>query len=134
VHGGLAMRQWLRVAGLMGGIVAAPACGRGKPATEPGPVPSEVGIEVENQSPASWTVYLVTGSVRQRLGQVNAQGLLAITQPWADWTRGGSVVYLRAEAIGSDERIVSENLHVQPGQVVRWILTPNLRMSRIVLY
>jgi hypothetical protein len=134
VHGGLAMRQWLRVAGLIGAIVAAPACNHGRPATEPGPVPSEVGVEVENQSPASWTVYLMTGSVRQRLGQVNAQGLLAITQPWADWTRGGSVVYLRAEAIGSDERIVSENLHVQPGQVVRWILTPNLRMSRIVLY
>jgi hypothetical protein len=128
------MRQWLRVAGLIGGIVAAPGCSPRKPAIEPGPVPSEVGIEVENQSPASWTVYLMTGSVRQRLGQVNAQGLLAITQPWADWTRGGSVVYLRAEAIGSDERIVSENLHVQPGQVVRWILTPNLRMSRIVLH
>jgi hypothetical protein len=115
-------------------VVILQACGHGKPAAEPGPTPGDVGIEVENQSSASLTIYLVTGSVRHRLGQVNAQDGLAVVKSWAEWSRGGAVIYLRAEVIGSDEAVVSDNLRVQPGQVIQWVLTPNLRMSRVVLY
>lgn len=109
------------------------ACSGGKAPPEPDPAPGEIGIEVQNQSSFSLTIYLVTGSVRHRLGQVNAQDALALARPYSEFARGSSV-HLRAEVIGSDERVVTDDLRVQAGQIIHWILAPNLRMSRVVLH
>jgi hypothetical protein len=126
------MTVWLR-ATLIGAASLALACRGGKASPEPEPAPGEVGIEVQNQSSFSLTIYLVTGTVRRRLGQVNAQDALALVKPYSELAHGSSV-YLRAEVIGSDDRVVTDDLRVQPGQIIQWILAPNLRMSRVVLH
>lgn len=126
------MGSWRSVMALVGTTCLTLACAKGKTA-EPEPAPGQVGIEVQNQSSFSLTIYLVTGSVRHRLGQVNAQDGLALVRPYREFARG-STVYLRAEVIGSDDRVVTDDLRVQAGQVIHWILAPNLRMSRVVLH
>jgi len=102
----------------------------------PGPVtasgPSEVGIQIENQFAASLTIYLESGGLSRRLGQVNIAQTVAFVVPWSRAPTG--VLRLRAEVIGSSERAVTEELRVQAGQVLRWTLAPQLRMSSIVLY
>lgn len=128
-------RAGIRLGGttVMVAAVLALACGGGKAPPEPEPATGEIGIEVQNQSSFSLTIYLVTGSVRHRLGQVNAQDALALARSYSEFARGSSV-YLRGEVIGSDERVVTDDLRVQPGQIIHWILAPNLRMSRVVLH
>jgi hypothetical protein len=129
------VRKALRRAGLVVGVVVL-ACGcGGKPA--PGPVsaqePAEVGIQVDNRFAASLTIYLHSGGTSLRLGQVNIQEVQSFVVPWRR-LRADGVFFLRAEVIGSSERTVTEDLRVQPGQVVRWTLAPNLGMSSVTVF
>jgi hypothetical protein len=110
------------------------ACrGPGAAAGAPGPEPEALGFEIENQSSVSIAVYLIVDHVSQRLGTVNTNAVLAMERPWRRVGRGRHL-RLRADVIGSDTRVVTDELQVQPGQVVRWILAPDLRMSSWSIY
>jgi hypothetical protein len=95
--------------------------------------PAEVGIQVDNRFAASLTIYLHSGGTSLRLGQVNIQEVQSFVVPWRR-LRADGVFFLRAEVIGSSERTVTEDLRVQPGQVVRWTLAPNLGMSSVTVF
>jgi hypothetical protein len=109
------------------------ACGR--PVSEPEVVPSdgEVAVQVENHFTASLTIHLHSQGISRRLGEVHFQETRAFVVPWRRIGSAG-VFRLRAEVIGSDERVVTDNLRVQPGQVVHWTLTPHLDASSVILY
>jgi hypothetical protein len=76
-------------------------------------------------------VYLHSGGTSQRLGEVNFQEVKSFVLQWRRLWDG---FYLRAEVIGSSERALTNDLQVQPGQMVRWTLTPNLDMSNVAIY
>jgi hypothetical protein len=103
---------------------------------DPGPVTAqerpEIGIQVENQFAASLTIYLEAGTFSRRLGQVNIAQTISFVVPWTHVPSG--VMRLRAEVIGSSERVLTDQLRVDAGQIVKWTLAPQLRMSSIVLY
>jgi hypothetical protein len=111
------------------------ACSRGpgpaaEPATSPGP--AEVAVQVENHFAGSLTIYLDVNGVGRRLGQVTMQDTRAFVIPWRRVPSG--IFRLRAEVIGSDERVVTQDLRVQPGQLVRWTLAPSLSMSSVAFF
>lgn len=114
-------------------MVGLSACGK-RPA--PGPVTAterpEIAIQVENRFAASLTIFLDSGGLSRRLGQVNIAGTVSFVIPWTEAPNG--LMRLRAEVIGSSERAVTDQLRVQAGQIVRWTLAPQLRMSSVLLY
>jgi hypothetical protein len=122
-----------RPAALLAFALAACASRPG-PAAEPvaAPAPTEVGVQVENHFAGSLTIYLDVNGVGRRLGQVNMQDTRAFVIPWRRVVSG--IFRLRAEVIGSDERVVTPDLRVQPGQLVRWTLAPSLSMSSVAFF
>lgn len=110
------------------------ACGQG-PAPEGVSArdPSEVAVQVENHYAGMVTVYLHSGGTTVRLGEVGFQEAKSFVLPWRR-LRGDGVCFLRAEVIGSSERALTDDLRVQPGQMVRWTLTPSLGMSSVSIY
>ncbi len=115
------------------GVLGVLSCAR-RP--DPGPVSAqqhpEIGIQVENQYAASLTIYLETGGLWRRLGQVNIAETVSFVVPSIEASTG--VLRLRGEVIGSTERILTDRLRVDAGQIVRWTLAPQLRMSSVALY
>jgi len=111
------------------------ACGR-RPHAGPGEVPVEpmgLAFEVENLSSVDLAVYLIVDNISERLGTVTTNAVLAVEKPWHR-VGGGRRLRLRAEVIGSATRLVTDDLRAQPGQLVRWTLTPDLRMSYWGIY
>lgn len=108
-------------------------CG-GRP--DPSPVTPqerpEIGIQIENQFAASLTIYLESGGLSRRLGQVNIAQTVSFVVPWNEAPTG--VVRLRGEVIGSSERVVTDQLRLGHGQLIRWMLAPQLRMSSVAVY
>jgi hypothetical protein len=105
-------------------------CGR-RQEIGPGEVPVEpmgLAFEIENQSSVDLAIYLIVNNVSVRLGTVSTNAVLLVEKPWKR-VGGGRRLRLRAEVIGSATRLVTEDLHAQPGQLVHWTLTPDLRMS-----
>ena len=103
----------------------------------PGPVtargPAEAAVIVESQFSGLVTVYLDAGGRTTRLGEVHFQETNSFVLPWRVVGDGGST-RLRGEVIGSQERVVTSDLRITPGSVVRWTLTPRLDMSYYTVY
>lgn len=114
-------------------VLLVAACAK-RPA--PGPVtasePPEVAIQVENQFAGSLSIYLDVSGVSRRLGQVNMQDTRSFVVPWR--AVGEGIFSLRGEVIGSGERVVTQEVRIQPGQIVRWTLAASLRMSSVMLH
>ena len=108
-------------------------CHHPTPSEEPVPATQELGLEIENQSTSDIVIYLIIANVSTRLGMVSTNGVLAVTLPWRR-VGAGRRLRLRAEVVGSATRLVTDDLQVSPGQLVRWTLTPNLRMSQVAVY
>jgi len=110
------------------------ACGGPSVAEAPPPaVTGEVGVSIENHFAGTLTIYLDAHGTSLRLGKVSAQGSPAFVLPWRRVGPDG-VFRLRAEVIGSAERVVSEEIRVQPGQLVRWTLAATLGMSSVAIF
>jgi len=108
------------------------ACGR-SPAPQPAAPrdAGEVAVQVDNHYAGTLVVYLHSGGTSQRLGEVHFQEVKSFVLQWRRLWDG---FYLRAEVIGSSERALTDGLQVQPGQMVRWTLTPSLDMSNVAIY
>ena len=123
-----------RSAVLLSLVLALVGCSRRPPA---GPVtardPAEVAVIVESQYAGLVTVYLDASGSTTRLGEVHFQESRSFVVPWRTFGDGGSP-RLRGEVIGSSERVVTNDLQVSPGSVVRWTLTPRLSMSYYAVY
>ena len=92
----------------------------------------EMALEVENHNWSDLVIYLMRGSQSRRLGMVTAANTAHFTFPYRQLGSGGNA-RLRASAVGGSQAVTSENLLVQPGQLIKWTLESDLRRSFLVV-
>jgi hypothetical protein len=94
---------------------------------------AEVALEVENHGWSDIVISLVRGTAVERLGMVG--GLDSETFVFPFRRLGvGTDVRLRAYPIGGPGPFTSENLLIQPGQMVKWTLESDLSRSFLAVY
>jgi hypothetical protein len=94
---------------------------------------AEVALEVENHGWSDIVISLVRGTAVERLGMVG--GLDSETFIFPFRRLGvGTDVRLRAYPIGGPGPFTSENLLLQPGQMVKWTLESDLSRSFLAVY
>jgi hypothetical protein len=88
-----------------------------------GPEPAESAmVEVRNQGFSDMVVYAVNGGQRIRLGLATGNSTKTFTIP-RHLVRGGTIRFL-ADPIGGNRSPVSEEMVVQPGDVVTLTIPP----------
>ena len=109
-------------------------CRKHDAATTPAPDPNTpVAVEVQSHFMGDVTIYLVRGSLRQRLGMVTALGTAEFSFPWRWLSQSGSS-RLMAYPIAGARVHVSEPLILQPGQWIKWNLEADLDRSSMAVY
>jgi hypothetical protein len=102
--------------------------------TRPAPDPNlPVPVQIENHFMGDVTIYLVRGSLRQRLGMVTALGSAEYTFPWRWLSQSGSSRLLAYPIAGARAQL-SEPLILQPGQWIKWTLEADLDRSSMAVY
>ena len=102
--------------------------------TRPAPDPNTpVPVEIESHFMGDVTIYLVRGSMRQRLGMVTGLGTAEFTFPWR-WLSNSGTSRLMAYPIAGARAQLSEPLIVQPGQWIKWTLEADLIRSSMAVY
>jgi hypothetical protein len=94
---------------------------------------SEIAIEVENHNFSDIVIYLVRGGQTQRLGLVTGLSTAHYVIPYRRLGSTGDA-RLRAYPIGGPAAFTSEDLHVQPGQWIKWTLEADLSRSFLGVY
>jgi hypothetical protein len=94
---------------------------------------SEILVEIENHHWSDIVVYLMDGSQSQRLGLVTGLSSKHFIFPYRKLTTGGNV-RLRAYAVGGSGTTTSDDLRLQPGQGVKWILESDLSRSSLSVF
>lgn len=87
----------------------------------------DVYLSVENQNWLDVSIYVLRGVSRTRLGQVTGNGSAQLRIPSSAIVAGQ--VRLLADAIGSNERFVTDVITVDPDQRVQLTVAPAMRMS-----
>jgi len=95
-------------------------------ATEP------LHIAVANRYALDVVVYAIINGQRRRLGVVTAATSGSFRLPRSSFA-GGAPLRLLADPVGRSDGITSENIVVQPGQSVEWMLESDLRRSTMVV-
>ena len=116
---------------LIGALVLLAACA---PATRNGAAaaPSQdVYLSVDNQNWLDVSIYALRGTSRTRIGQVTGNGSAQLRIPSTAIVAGQ--VRLMADAIGSNERFVTDVISVDPDQRVQLLVAPTMRMSSYAL-
>jgi hypothetical protein len=102
--------------------------------TRPAPDPNlPVPVQIENHFMGDVTIYLVRGSLRQRLGMVTALGSAEYSFPWRWLSQSGSSRLLAYPIAGARAQL-SEPLILQPGQMIKWTLEADLDRSSMAVY
>jgi hypothetical protein len=102
--------------------------------TMPAPDPkTPVPVEIESHFMGDVTIYLVRGSLRQRLGMVTALGTAEFTFPWR-WLSQSGTSRLMAYPVAGARAQLSEPLILQPGQWIKWTLEASLDRSSMAVY
>ncbi|HET7424129.1 MAG TPA: hypothetical protein VFJ92_11230, partial [Gemmatimonadales bacterium] len=122
--GRLLLASWLAATTLGG-------CARkteGEAETPAAAANTPVGLEVENHGWSDIVVYLVRGTAEERLGTVGSLNSTVFTFPFHRLGTGNDA-RLKADPIGSDRVYYSEDIHIQPGQSLKWTLESDLSRS-----
>ena len=116
-------------------LAVVPACGLSSGGSESGtsPAKSEVSVEVESHNWSDIVIYLMNGNQSQRLGMVTGLSTIRFVLPFRKLATSGKV-RLRAHPVGGPGSFTSEDLLVQPGQWVKWMLESDLSRSSIAVY
>ncbi len=80
-------------------------------------------LQVENRGFADMVVYAISGAQRIRLGLATGNSTRAFTIPNA-LLRGSSVLRFLADPIGGNRTPISEEMTVQPGDIVGLTIPP----------
>lgn len=98
-------------------------CGRGRdPAASPSPS-SVAMLQVENRGFADMVVYAISGAQRVRLGLANGNSTKSFTIP-VTLVRGAGPLRFLADPIGGNRSPISEEMVVQPGDIVTLVIPP----------
>jgi hypothetical protein len=109
-------------------------CRKRDAATTPAPDPNTpVPVEIESHFMGDVTIYLVRGSMRQRLGMVTGLGTAEFSFPWRWLSQSGSS-RLMAYPIAGARVHLSDPLILQPGQWIKWTLEADLDRSSMAVY
>jgi hypothetical protein len=89
-----------------------------------GPEPAESAmVQVQNQGFSDMVIFAVSGAQRIRLGVVTGNSTQTFTIP-RYLVRGAGPIRFLADPIGSNRAPVSEELTVQPGDIVTLTIPP----------
>jgi hypothetical protein len=103
-------------------LLAAGCRSSGESDTEPTPVRGPATVEVDNRGFLDMTVYVLEGAQRQRLGIAPGHARTRLTIP-DRMVRGGSAsLRFLCDPIGGRGTPVSEEIVVEPGDVVELII------------
>ena len=119
-------------------LLAAVLVGCGSKTDQESPEPefdanTPVVVEVENHYRGDVIIYLAQGSQRQRLGTVSALGSAEFSFPWRRLSMSGTS-RLAAYPIAGSRTYSSDQLHVQPGQSIKWTLENDLDRSSLSVW
>lgn len=118
-------------------LSAAPSCGLifGRPAAEEDSSPdaTQVSVEIESHNWSDIVIYLMRGTQAQRLGMVTSLSTIQFAFPYQSLSAGGNL-RLKAYPIGGPGAFTSEDLVVQPGQLIKWTLESDLSRSFLAIY
>jgi hypothetical protein len=98
------------------------ACGGTKSASQPGPNDAAM-LQVENRGFADMVIYAVSGGQRIRLGIATGNSTKAFTIP-STLLRGSATLRFLADPIGGTRTPISEEMSVQPGDIVTLTIPP----------
>jgi hypothetical protein len=102
-------------------VVALAACA-GK--SGPAPTPDNPAVlEVENRGFADMVIYAISGSQRLRLGLATGNSTKSFTIP-NSILRGAGTLRFLADPVGGSRTPVSDELSVEPGEVVTLTIPP----------
>ena len=90
-----------------------------------GPVDDRTRVRVENQNLAEMTIYVYRGSQRMRLGRARSNGETVLEIP-KSIVSGVTELRFQAEPMGNQRGIISQPLHVSPGDIVDFYV-PSVR-------
>jgi hypothetical protein len=134
------MREMMhRVGTLLGGLAVAGTlaalggCGwlfGPAPATNGGPISGEIVLQVRNNHWNDINIFVLHDGVAERVGMVIAVSSTVITLRPSQVGSSG-VIRLRADVIGSDETVTTENLPVRSGSTIDWTLESQLVRSHV---
>jgi hypothetical protein len=100
--------------------------------SEPDSSASEVSVEVESHHWSDIVVYLMDGNQSQRLGTVAGVSTSNFVFPFRQLGAGGKV-RLRAYPVGGPGSFTSEDVQIQPGQLIKWTLESDLSRSTMMV-
>jgi membrane-bound serine protease (ClpP class) len=85
-------------------------------------------VRTTNYHTRDLRIYLVRGQSRLRLGTVTSMGSAEFDVP-EPMLPTGATIRVQAEVIGSSERISTEEIRVEPGLLIEWVLETTLIQS-----
>jgi hypothetical protein len=115
------MHWFMRSVPLLSLVIIA-ACG-GRPAQDTVRPDSQAMLQVQNQSFADMVIYAVNGAQRIRLGMATGNSTKSFALPSYLIRTGGPLRFL-ADPIGGNRTPISEEMVVQPGEVVTLTIPP----------
>jgi hypothetical protein len=115
------MASFIRIA-LASMLVAGMACAGGPRETNPEPTESAM-VEVQNQGFTDMVIYAVNGGQRIRLGLATGNSTKTFSIP-RHLVRGAGPLRFLADPIGGNRAPVSEEMTVQPGDIVTLTIPP----------
>ena len=115
------MGRSIRSIWVVGALALAACGGKSSPA---GTTPNNPAVlEVENRGFADMVIYAISGSQRLRLGLATGNSTKSFTIP-NSILRGAGTLRFLADPVGGTRTPVSDELTVQPGQVVTLTIPP----------
>ena len=130
-----------------GAILAAGGCSPNRAPAPPDPEAQEadVLVVVNNKTYNDYDIYAIHDGQRTRFGEVTASSKVSLVMP-RRYLGQGRQVRLRGEPVGGNRRVTinativnaqpvtSDQLIVQPGMSIEWILEQDLTKSIAVLH
>ena len=80
-------------------------------------------LQVENRGFADMVIYAISGAQRVRLGLANGNSTKSFTIP-VTLIRGAGPLRFLADPIGGNRSPISEEMVVQPGDIVTLVIPP----------
>ena len=115
------MRSFIRSFPLLIVLALAACAGRSGTGT-PNP-DSETILQVQNQGFSDMVIYALNGSQRTRLGLATGNSTKSFTLPQY-LVRNGGTLRFQADPVGGNRAPVSEEMSVQPGDIVTLTIPP----------
>jgi hypothetical protein len=94
---------------------------------------AEITVVIKNEHFLDINVYLVRGTLSERLGTANGPSEKVFSVPWTR-VGGSGQIRLRADPLGQGGGLVTEFFMVRPGSVVEWTIGSGLRYSNLAVY